>query len=75
MEPTFKQLASYIKLHYISLNQDEDKISAELESIEDMNSDEYSFKEIEHISLMGQIIATGHILKYIDDLTTSLRME
>ena len=39
-----------------------------LNDIEDMDSDEYKFKEIEDISVTGQIIATSHILKYLDNV-------
>lgn len=68
-------ILEYTKLHYLSLNQDEDRIQNELDQFEDMDSDEYSFKEIEHISIMGQIIGVGHILKYIQDLTNPLTKE
>ena len=63
-----KQVREYVNLHFISLNQDNDVINKELDAIVDMDSDEYKFKEIEDISVSGQIIATSHILKYIDNV-------
>jgi len=62
------QVREYVKLHFISLNQDNDRIQQELNDIEDMDSDEYKFKEIEDVSISGQIIATCHILKYLDEV-------
>ena len=62
------QVREYVKLHFISLNQDNDRIQQELNDIEDMDSDEYKFKEIEDVSISGQIIATSHILKYLDEV-------
>jgi hypothetical protein len=62
-----KQVREYVYLHYVSLNQDNDRIQAELDSM-DIDSDEYKFKEIEDISVSGQIIATSHILKYLDEV-------
>jgi hypothetical protein len=67
----YNNLVNYIKLHYISLNQDNDRIQDELNAIEDMNSDAYRFKEIEDISVSGQIISLGHVLKYINELDMS----
>lgn len=59
----FNKLIEYINLHHISLWQDLGEVEEELDSMEDLNSDEYKFKETEHISLSGQIIGVGHILK------------
>ena len=41
-----KQVREYVNLHFISLNQDNDRINKELDSMEDMDSDEEKFKEI-----------------------------
>ena len=61
-------LVEYIKIHYISLWQDLSQLEEELEAIEDLNSDEYKFKEVEHISKSGQIIATGHLMSIAKEL-------
>lgn len=60
-------LIEYIKIHRISLWQDLGKVEEELDSMPDMNSDEYKFKEIEHISLSGQIISLNHIIKVAEE--------
>ena len=57
------EFIEYMKLHLISLEQDSEKVVAEMNSIEDMESDEYKDLEIEDISLNGQMIATSHLLK------------
>lgn len=63
------QLIEYLKLHIVSLNQDLEKTLSEMDSIEDLDSDEYKDLEIMEISLNGQFIATMHILEYIMELT------
>ena len=61
----------YMKLHLISLQQDADKIQAEMDTYEEMESNEYQALEIEHISLNGQYIATPHLLSVATDIMNS----
>jgi len=58
----------YMKIHLISLQQDADKIQAEMDTYEEMESNEYQALEIEHISLNGQYIATAHLLSVATDI-------
>jgi hypothetical protein len=57
-----------MKLHLISLQQDADEIQKEMDSYEEMESNEYQALEIEHISLNGQWIATNHLLSVATDI-------
>jgi len=62
------QLIEYMKLHLISLQQDADNVQAEMDTYEEMESNEYQALEIEHISLNGQYIATAHLLSVAEDI-------
>jgi hypothetical protein len=62
------QFIEYMKLHLISLQQDADAIQEEMDSYEEMESNEYQALEIEHISLNGQWIATNHLLSVALDI-------
>ena len=62
------QFLEYMKLHLISLQQDADKVQEEMDSYEEMESNEYQALEIEHISLNGQYIATQHLLSVATDI-------
>ena len=70
-------LIEYIKIHKISLQQDQQEVQIKLDLIEDMNSWEYREQEIMDISLTGQIIALNHILDISDnmDLTSPFTKE
>jgi len=61
----------YMKLHLISLQQDADEVQAEMDTYEEMESNEYHALEIEHISLNGQYIATAHLLSVATDIMNS----
>ena len=64
-----KQIREYVKLTHLSLMQDSDEIQKQLDKYgfeDDMESDEYRQLEIQDIYLNGKIIATDHILKYLD---------
>lgn len=61
-----KTLTEYIKLHIISLEQDQAELNQAMDSIEDLDSDEYQSMEIEDISLNGQQMALHHILGVIN---------
>ena len=62
------EVIEYIKLHLISLEQDSDKIQEQMNLIEDLDSDEMRYLEIEDISTNGQIFATRHILSVVADI-------
>jgi len=61
------KLVEYIKLHVISLEQDLENISQEMESLdpESKLSKELDF-EYNHWS--GQLLATRHILSVVEDI-------
>ena len=63
-----KQIKSYIDLTILSLNQDSAELAKEMDSIEDLNSDEYKDLEIEDISLNGQIIGMIKIQDYLKEI-------
>ena len=62
------KLIEYIKLHLISLEQDSEKIQEQMNLIDDLESDEMRFLEIEDISTNGQIFATRHLLSVAADI-------
>ena len=62
------KLIEYMKIHKISLQQDQQEVQIKLDLIEDMNSWEYREQEIMDISLTGQIMALGHIIEYANEL-------
>ena len=72
MELSYSQLIEYLKIHLISLEQDQDAVQKEMDDMEDMESDEYNQLEIEDIYLNGQMSATRHILKYVQELDKPL---
>ena len=61
----------YAKLHLISLKQDYEKSQGILDSIEDMNSDEYEAAEIYDVGLGSQIYATEHLLSVAEGILNS----
>lgn len=61
-------IIEYMKLHIISLEQDAERIRNEMDSIEDLNSDEYNNLDIEDIYTNGQIVATRHILEVAEEM-------
>ena len=62
------QFIEYMKLHLISLQQDADEVQAEMDTYEELESNEYQALEIEHVSLNGQWIATNHLLSVALDI-------
>ena len=62
------QLINYMKLHLISLEQDSEELSKEMDKYMNLESDEYKDLEINDISLNGQIIATHHLLSVASDI-------
>mgnify|MGYP003330597387 CR=1 FL=1 len=62
------KLIEYMKLHLISLEQDSEELQSYFNSVEDFETDEYRQKEIEDISINGQIIATRHLMSVASDI-------
>ncbi len=62
------KLVEYMKIHLISLEQDSEKLQAEMDTYEEMESNEWQSLEIEDISINGQIIATRHFLSVAKDM-------
>jgi hypothetical protein len=62
------QFIEYMKIHLISLEQDSDELQSYFNSVEDFETDEYRQKEIEDISINGQIIATRHLLSVAEGM-------
>ena len=58
-----QQLIEYMKIHIVSLEQDCEEVNSQMDLIQDLNSDEYKVLELMDISLTGQIIGIGHIIK------------
>ena len=63
------KLVEYMKLHLTSLEQDSEKIWNAMDQIDDLESDEYEELNIQDIRNGGEIAATNHILKYIEEVT------
>ena len=68
MELSYKQLIEYMKIHLISLEQDQDDVQKQLDDMEDMECDEYRQLEIQDIYLNGQLSATRHLLSLASDI-------
>jgi hypothetical protein len=67
------QIKEYLKLHLLSLEQDEEEIKHFFNTYEgDFDTDEYRQMEIEDIVNLGELKATRHILSYIDELDNAL---
>ena len=64
-----KQVTEYLKLYKLSLDQDSEKIWNAMDQIDDLESDEYEELNIQDIRNGGEIAATNHILKYIEEVT------
>ena len=61
-------LIEYMKIHLISLEQDDERIQKEMDEYENYEDDEYLMLEIEDISNTGKIMATHHLLNYALEL-------
>ena len=55
-------LLEYMKVHLISIEQDQEGVAQEMEML-DENSKDYRDLEFEYNWLAGQIIATRHFIK------------
>jgi hypothetical protein len=62
-----EQLIEYIKIHVISLEQDMENLSQEMEAL-DMNSKDYVELDFEYNHTGGQLLATRHLLSVAEDI-------
>ncbi len=60
-------LKEYIKLHVISLEQDIEHITEEMEAL-DPSSKDYNELDFEYNHISGQVLATRHILSVVEDI-------
>ena len=58
----------YVKLHLISLEQDSEFLEKQMDNYSNYEDDEYRELEIEDISNNGQIIATNHLLRILEEV-------
>ena len=61
------QLKEYIKLHIISLEQDLEDISNQMEELDPASKD-YNELDFEYNHCSGQLLATRHILSVVEDI-------
>jgi len=59
---TIEQLIEYIKIHLISLSQDQDELNKTMSNL-DENSKEYKELDFEYNWLSGQMVGIHHILE------------
>ena len=64
------QFLEYMKIHLISLEQDQESISTKMEEM-DPNCKDYDYLDIEYNWLNGQIAATQHLLSVATDIMNS----
>ena len=58
----------YMKIHQISLEQDREKLSDEMEMFEEQESNEFRALDYEYNQIVGQIQATKHLLSVATDI-------
>jgi hypothetical protein len=61
------KLIEYIKLHVISLEQDLENISNEMESLDPASKD-YNELDFEYNHMAGQILSARHLLSVAEDI-------
>lgn len=61
------QLIEYMKIHEISLQQDLEKLSEQMDSL-DPNCKDYGYLDIEYNWISGQLTATHHLLSVGSDM-------
>ena len=61
------KLVEYIKLHVISLEQDLEDISNQMEELDPASKD-YNELDFEYNHCSGQLLATRHILSVVEDI-------
>ena len=60
----------YIKIHQISLQQDLEKLSEQMDAL-DPNCKDYAYLDIEYNWVSGQLTATHHLLSVATDIMNS----
>jgi hypothetical protein len=60
-------LKEYIKIHIISLEQDRESLSTEMDLFEEQESNEFHSLDYEYNQIVGQIEACYHILEVINE--------
>ena len=63
-------LIEYMKLHLVSIEQDQAYVAEQMESL-DMNSKDYAELDFEYNWLGGQIIATRHFIQVGEEYATN----
>ena len=63
---TLEQLIEYMKIHVISLEQDQAILSDKMEAI-DPNCKDFNYLDIEYNWLNGQITGISHIIKVAEE--------
>ena len=66
----FNYLLEYMKIHLISIEQDQAEVAEQMESL-DMNSKDYAELDFEYNWLGGQIIATRHFIQIGEEHATN----
>jgi hypothetical protein len=61
------QLIEYMKIHEISLQQDLEKLSEQMDAL-DPNCKDYGYLDIEYNWISGQLTATHHLLSVGSDM-------
>jgi hypothetical protein len=61
------KLIEYTKLHVISLEQDLEQISIEMEAL-DMNSKDWDELDFEYNHMGGQILSARHLLQVMEEM-------
>ena len=61
------QLIEYIKIHVISLEQDLEQVSSEMEALDPASKD-YTELDFEYNHLSGQLLSARHILSVAADM-------
>ena len=59
---TIEQLIEYMKLHLVSLSQDQDELTKTMSNL-DENSKEYKELDFQYNWLSGQLVGVHHILR------------
>ena len=61
------KLVEYLKLHVMSLNQDLEQLSNQMDSLDPASKD-FAELDIEYNFTNGQVSATMHILEYVEGI-------
>ena len=62
-----KQLINYLELHAMSLNQDLENMSKQMDSLDPASKD-FAELDFEYNYTSGQVSATIHILDYVEEI-------